>query len=59
MLGLHALKDKKYKQVLIIRDSELVITQINDLYQTRNAKMRAYRNEVWDMFRNFFTEYTA
>ena len=35
----------------------MVINQINDIYQTRNPRMKTYRNEVWDMFRNFFTEY--
>ena len=59
LLGLHTLKDRKAKRVLIIGDSELVINQINGIYQTRNPRMRAYRNEVWDMFGNFFTEYTA
>ena len=59
LLGLHALKDKKVKRVLVIRDSYLVINQINDIYQTRNPRMRAYRNEVWDMFDNFFIEYAV
>ena len=36
----------------------MVINQVNDSYQTRHPRMRAYRNEVWDMFGNFFTEHT-
>ena len=59
MLGLHALKDKKDKWVLIIGDSKLVINQINDIYQTRNSRMRAYKNEFWDMFSNLFAKYTS
>ena len=39
-------------------DSKLVINQVNDNYQTKHPRMRAYRNEVWDMFGNFFTEHT-
>ena len=39
------------------RGLELVINQVNEIYQTRNPRMRAYRNEVWDMFDNFFTEH--
>ena len=39
-------------------DSDLVINQVNDSYQTRHPRMRAYRNEVWDMFGNYFIEHT-
>ena len=58
LLGLHALKDMGAKRVQVMGDSELVINQVNDNYQTRDTKMRAYRNEVWDMFGNYFTEHT-
>ena len=36
----------------------MVINQVNDSYQTRHPRMRAYRNEVWDMFGNIFIEHT-
>ena len=39
-------------------DSELVINRVNDNYQTRHPRMRDYRNEVWDMIGNYFTEHT-
>ena len=39
-------------------DAELVINQVNVSYQTRHPRMRDYRNEVWDMFGNYFTEHT-
>ena len=35
----------------------MVINQINDIYLTKNPRMRAYINEVWDMFDNFFIEH--
>ena len=54
-LGLHALKYMGAKRIKVIGDSELVINQVNDSYQTRHPRMRAYRNEVWDMFGNYFT----
>ena len=57
LLGLHALKDVVAKRVQIFGDLELVINQVNDIYQ--ELVMRAYWNEVWDMFRNFFTEHTV
>ena len=58
LLGLHALKDMGAKRIKVIGDSELVINQVNDIYQTRHPRMRAYRNEMWDMFGNYFTEHT-
>ena len=36
-----------------------MINQVNESYQTRHPCMRDYRNEVWDMFGNFFTEHTV
>ena len=36
----------------------MVINQVNESYQTRHPRMRADRNEVWDMLGNFFTEHT-
>jgi len=59
LLGLHALKDLGAQKIRVLGDSELVINQVNDSYQTRNPCMRAYRNEVWDMLGNFFTEHTV
>ena len=57
LLGLHALKGLGAQRVKILGDSELVINQVNESYQTKHPRMRAYRNEVWDMLGNFFTEY--
>ena len=45
------------KRVHVCRDSEVVINQVNDSYHTKHPKMRAYRNEVWDRFGNYFIEH--
>ena len=58
LLGLHALKELGAQKIKILGDSESVINQINESYQTRHPRMRAYRNEVWDMLGNFFMEHT-
>ena len=58
LLGLHALKYMGAKRIQVIGDSELVINQVNDNYQTKHSRMRAYKNEVWDMVGNYFTEHT-
>ena len=57
LLGLNSLKDMGEKIIEVFGDSELVINQVNDSYQTKHPKMRAYRNEVWDMFGNYFTKH--
>ena len=58
LLRLHALKDLGEQRIKVLGDSELVINQVNDSYQTRNRRMRAYGNEVWDMIGNVFTKHT-
>ena len=57
LLGLNALKDMGEKRMQVLGDSELVINQVNDSYQTKHPIMRAYRNEVWDRFGNYFIEH--
>ena len=54
LLGLHALKNLGAQMIKNFGDSELVINQVNDSYQTRHPRMMAYRNEVWDMIGKFF-----
>ena len=51
------MKDLGAQRIKVFGDSELVINQVNDSYQTKHPRMRAYRNEVWDMIGNFFTEH--
>ena len=53
-LRLNALKDMGAKRVQVLGDSDLVINQVNDSYHTKHPRMRAYRNEVWDMFGTIF-----
>ena len=36
LLGLNALKDLKEKRIDVFGDSELVVNQVNDSYQTKN-----------------------
>ena len=41
LLGLHALKYLGAQRIQVLGDSELVINQVNDSYQTRHPQMRA------------------
>ena len=54
---MNALKDLGAKRKDVFRDSDLVINQVNDSYQTKHPRMSGYQNEVWEMLGNFFTEH--
>ena len=56
-LGLNALKELKANRIDVYGDLELVINQVNGTYQTKHPRIRAYRNEFWDMLGNFFNEH--
>ena len=56
---MHALKDLGAKRVQFFGDSELVINQVNEIYQTKHPRMRDYRNEVWYMFGNYVTKHSV
>ena len=51
------MEDLGAKRVQFMGDSEVVINQVNYSYQTKHPRMRAYRNEVWYIFGNYFTEH--
>ena len=41
LLGLNSLKGLGGKRVNVLGDSELVVNQVNDIYQTKHPRMRA------------------
>lgn len=53
ILGLEALIKLKAKNIVVCGDSELVIKQVEGAYQTKDARMRAYRNLVLEMLEKF------
>ena len=57
ILGLNVLKDLKENRIDVYGYFELVVNQVNGIYQTKHPSMRAYINEVWDMLGNFFNEH--
>jgi ribonuclease HI len=51
------LKDAKYMgidKLSIFGDSEFIIHQIKNIYQTKQQRLKQYRNEVWDYVDNLF-----
>ena len=53
ILGLDILKRMKTKKVYIYGDLELVINQVNGVYQAKHPRLRYYRNLVLDLLENF------
>ena len=53
ILGLDVLIRMKAQNISIFGDSELGIRQAEGVYQTKDVKMRAYKNLVLDMLENF------
>jgi ribonuclease HI len=54
VLGLRAAKDMKIEELTVFGDVELIVHQIKNMYQAKHPRLRAYRNEVWDIIDNFF-----
>ena len=53
LLGLEYAKEKGIKQLKVSRDAELVFNQMWRQYQSKNAKLKAYRNRMWDEIEYF------
>ena len=53
IMGLQFLKDLGAKKINIHGDSELIIQWVKGVYQTKNPRMRSYRNLALDLLQNF------
>jgi hypothetical protein len=54
VLGLRAAKDIKIEEIAVFGDVELIVHQINNLYQEKHPRLRTYRNEFWDLVDSLF-----
>jgi ribonuclease HI len=58
VLGLREAKDMGIEELSVFGDAELIVHQIKNIYQTKNPRLRSYRNEVyWDLVDNFFSSF--
>jgi ribonuclease HI len=57
LLGLKAYRDMGIDKLSIFGDSELIIHQIKNIYQTKQKRLKQYKNEVWDYVDNFFSAF--
>jgi ribonuclease HI len=57
VLGLRAAKDMKIEELAVFGDVELIVHQVRNRYQAKHPRLRAYRNEVWDLVDSFFLDF--
>jgi ribonuclease HI len=57
VLGLRAAKDMKIEGLLVFGDAELIVHQVLNIYQKKNPRLKAYRNEVWVLIDNLFSAF--
>jgi len=50
---LRVLKDLGTQRIVVHGDSKLVINQVKVIYQSKNPKLRAYKNLVLDLLKEF------
>ena len=54
VLGLRDAKDMGMEKLSVFGDAELIVHHIKNIYQAKHPRLRAYRNEVWDLVDSFF-----
>jgi ribonuclease HI len=53
ILGLRVLKELGTKRIVVHGDSELLINQVKGIYQSKHLILRAYKNLVLDLLKEF------
>ena len=54
LLGLQTTRSMNIQSLKVLGDSELVVRQVKNQCQAKHPRLRAYRNEVWDLVENLF-----
>ena len=53
LLGVKDTKDMGIISINIFGDIDLIIQQVNNTFQTKNIRLKAYRDEVWKLRDSF------
>jgi len=53
ILGLNTTKDMGIRDIKVFGDVDLIIQQVNKMFQTRHPRLKAYRDEVWRLKESF------
>jgi ribonuclease HI len=57
LLGLRATREMKIQHLKVHGDSELIVQHVRDVYQTKNIRLKDYKNDVWDVVEAFFLSF--
>jgi ribonuclease HI len=57
VLGLMDAKDMAIDSLEFFGDSELIINQVKNTYQSKQQRLEKYKNEVWDLVENLFLSF--
>jgi len=53
LLGLEAVKSRGIQKLIVIGDSELVISQLRETFDTKDEKLKPYKERVTHMLKGF------
>jgi len=53
LLGLNATKDMGIKGLKVFGDADLIIQQVNNTFQAKHVRLKAYKDEVWRLRDSF------
>jgi ribonuclease HI len=57
LLGFRVAKEMKIQHLKVHGDSELIVQQVRNVYQSKNIRLKNYINEVWDIVEAFFLSF--
>ena len=50
LLGVKAAKEMGIMCMKFFGDADLIIQQVNNTFQTKNIRLKAYRDKVWTLY---------
>ena len=53
IIGLNTAKDKGIRSIKGFGDADLIIQQVNNTFQAKHPRLKAYRDEVWRLKDSF------
>jgi ribonuclease HI len=53
LLGLNAAKELGIKGLKVLGDADLIVQQVNNTFQAKHVRLKAYRDEVWKLRDSF------
>ena len=57
LLGLQIARNMNIQNLNVFGDLDLVVRQVRSQCQAKHPQLRVYKNEVWDLVENFFSDF--